>query len=59
MVLKHWVCFFIINKFTIRWVFRNEKDQKFMDFGACDFAGFQMLRGRGVGKMSIDSIKAK
>lgn len=27
--------------------------------GACDFAGFQMLRGRGVGKMSIDSIKAK
>ncbi len=27
--------------------------------GAVDFAGIQMLRGRGVGTMSIDNIKAK
>ena len=27
--------------------------------GAADFAGIQLLRGRGVGTMSIDNIKAK
>ncbi|MBP3338668.1 MAG: glycoside hydrolase family 43 protein [Lachnospiraceae bacterium] len=34
-------------------------DNNITPAGACDFAGFQMLRGRGVGTMSIDSIKAK